>query len=174
MRELVTKIHERISGEISSKFCGECSGTCCDTQKHSILIDENSLSLFQKKGIPIIRKNRLNRNSIRDYKETIKSKLLLKNGSEVQRPSLVQLKSFPPEVYLYADICPFYQQDKSCEIHEDSRRPRDCKQYPLSFRGYEKPKEIRLDVKIMESCKHVEDVKSFLQSHENPSIRIID
>ena len=172
MRELDEKIHAQMSKSISDKFCRECSGTCCNPQRYKILIDETSLNLFQKKGSSIIGIEQLNRSSLRHYKKRISSKLLLKNGSEVPKPSLVQLKLFQQGMYLYADICPFYGQNKGCEIHEDPRRPQVCKQYPLSFSGCEDPKGRFLDFRIMKSCEYVEDVRSFLQ--ENFPIRIVN
>ena len=138
-------------------YCKKCSDTCCNGQKHRIMIDSVSLPLFKEKGIPVIKHRKFDKSSFKD------NQLRFKNGDYIQKPALVQMPRwlFGDEWYLYVDFCPFYQ-DNRCEIHENPRRPEVCKKYPIVTLGYNEPEGDMLDVKIMKSCEYHKQIQSLL------------
>jgi len=154
-------------------YCKACSDTCCNSQKHAILFDDSSLPLFQEKGIPVVRLSQL--------KEPVAVinghlKLYLRDGSELKRPSVVQTPKglFQREWIIYSEVCPFYNKEKGCEVHEDSRRPTACKQYPIIPLGCYDPEGKIVDIRVMNSCLcfNQEEIKSsFLKRFP---VRIID
>jgi len=161
---------------IASKHCKECSDTCCNCQKHRIPIDDYSLPLFEGKGIPLVKFKELNKSSLKDWEKNKNSKLFFRSCSEVQKPSIIQLSKglFESEDYLYADLCPFYSKQGGCEVHEDTRRPSVCRDYPIVFLGCNDRRGNFLDVRIMKTCNYFnnEEIKSSLT--RNFPVRIIN
>lgn len=151
---------------IVDNYCRKCSDTCCNSQKHRILLDYYSLSLFEEKGIPIIGIKQLNESSLNNWKKTLDSKLFLKNGSEVQKPSIIQVNKIQFALYtwaLYANFCPFYNKGEGCIVHEDPRRPLVCREYPIVFLESDDPKGNVLDVLLIKkTCEYFnrEEIKS--------------
>lgn len=146
--ELKAKIQKWQQG-ILNDYCGKCKDTCCNGQKHRIVAGPYSVPLFKEKGIPIVKRSQFDTHSLRT------NVLRLRNGCEIQKPSLVELPGkwmYGEEWYIYADMCPFYK-DNQCEVHEDERRPEVCKKYPLDFLGRNDPEGKFLDVLVMNSCE---------------------
>jgi Fe-S-cluster containining protein len=160
---------------ILNNYCKSCSDHCCNTQKHRIYLDGYSIPLFREKGIPLVTRSRLDVFSLTNWKNNRKVKLLFRDGSEIQKPSIIEIPRgmFGIEFYLYADICPFYK-DNRCEIHEDQRRPSVCEQYPILFLGCNDPEGKMLDISIMRSCEcfRREEIRSGLT--EKFPVRIIE
>jgi Fe-S-cluster containining protein len=154
---------------VLNDYCKVCSDTCCNGQKHKIMVDLFSLPLFKEKGIPVVKNREVDKFSFKN------NKLYFKNGSLIQKPALVQMPRwlFGDEWYLYSDFCPFYK-DNQCEVHEDSRRPEVCKQYPIVFLGCNDPKGKKLDIKIMKSCEYFNNEKIRYLLTEKFPVRIID
>jgi len=127
-----------------NNYCEVCKDNCCNAQKHNILFNSASLPLFEENGIPIIK-----------YKQLVPmgNKLCLKDGSEVQKPSILQCRD-KNEWVIYADFCPFYVKEKGCKVHEDPRRPEVCREYPIVFFGCNDSEGKVLDVKVMKSCEY--------------------
>ena len=129
-------------------YCKSCSDTCCNGRKHRICADSSSISLFQERGIPVIRKEDLDLSSVRF------NVLLLRQGRAVSKPAVVEVprNMWGDEWYIYSDYCPFYKNNR-CEVHEDPRRPSVCKKYPLMFFGASSLDENSLNIGIMPTCE---------------------
>ena len=123
----------------TSKYCKTCEDTCCNGYKHRIYVSELELEPFVERGVPIVKSEGLNHHMF-----SIKDKLYTKDKKEIHRPSLVQTSkacsvefgndiiNFENVYALYVDkYCPLYSKENGCEIHEDPRRPKLCKEYPI-------------------------------------------
>ena len=163
--------------DIANKHCKECSNSCC-SQEHRIFINNYSLPLFREKGVPIVNIRELNKFFLRRWGGNINYKLFLKSGSEITKPSLVQISKESEDSenkwLLYANPCPFYSKQGGCEVHEDTRRPSVCKDYPIVFLGCNDRRGNFLDVRIMKTCEYFnkEEVKSSLT--RNFPVRIVN
>jgi Fe-S-cluster containining protein len=151
-----------------SDYCRVCSDTCCDAQKHGILFDDPSLPLFQERGIPVIKYSQL------EEPFSVFDGLYLKDGYKVGKPSIVEVpkRSFRKRWMIYADMCPFYNKEKECEVHEDPKRPEVCKQYPIVFLGCNDPQGRLFEVRIKSSCEYSDKLKSEIVK-EFP-VRVLD
>lgn len=152
-------IEERIREEQQkclNDYCKTCSGNCCNSRKYRIFLDSSSVSLFQEYGIPVIKTSQLDKFLLKA------NKFILKDGSPVQQPVVIEISRilFKPQWYLYADFCPFYEKEEGCRVHEDTRRPQVCEDYPIHFLGYDE--KGKFDVRVMESCTHRTDLISSL------------
>jgi hypothetical protein len=155
--------------KVLNDYCKVCSDTCCNGQKHKIMIDSFSVPLFKEKGVPVIKLKKWDRYSLP------KSGLLFKDGSEIQKPALVQMPTkwlYGNEWYLYADFCPFYR-DNQCEVHEDPRRPEVCKKYPIVFPECSDPTGKKMDVRIMKSCEYFSNKENQSRLTRKFPVRII-
>lgn len=160
---------------VLNDYCKVCSDTCCNPQKHRIVVDSYSVPLFKEKGIPFVRNREIDKSSLRNWKRNKNSPLLFRNGSEIKKPSVVEIPQgiFGAENYLYANLCPLYRDNK-CEVHEDPRRPEVCKKYPMLFLGCTDPEGKKLDVKIMDSCECFKNKKVRSLLTERFPVRIVN
>jgi len=138
-----------------SKHCTICSDICCNSMKHAILFDDSSLSLFQERGIPVVNGNQLKQPFLP------KKGLYLKDGHAVEKPSIVEPPKgiYDKKWFVYADVCPFYTSKRTCDVHEDSRRPRICKNYPIVLLECTDPDGHLLDITVKDSCEYAEKLK---------------
>ncbi len=154
--------------ECLTNYCQACSSTCCNSQKHRIVLEQSSLPLFQEYGIPVVKQKQLDKHSLGNNRP------LLKDGSPVPKPSIIQTGRFLSQGgYLHADICPFYDKGKGCKVHEDSRRPQVCKDYPITFLGCNDEGRL-LDVRIMRSCEYFNKPENRTALIERFPVRIIE
>jgi hypothetical protein len=151
-------------------YCKVCKDNCCNLKKHVLTMGNNNLSLFKEKGIPVYKSNQF-RNL---YSRKKNNKLLLKDGSKVPETLIIELTHGDYGWFLQGNACPFYNSKKGCEVHEDSRRPSCCREYPLEFLGYNEFTGKILDVRIMNTCEYFnrDDVKS--EFVEKFPVRIIN
>jgi hypothetical protein len=156
--------------------CKECSDTCCNSQKHRILLNNYSVPLFQEKGVPLIPRRKLDKHSVESWKRDKNAKLLLKDGSEVKKPSIVEIPKGMCGIgsYIYSDLCPLYSQGKGCSIHNDSRMPDYCKRYPIVNLGCNDPEGKKVDVKVMKTCECFSDKGNMAEFTKKFPVRIVD
>ncbi len=132
----------------ASQQCTNCIDTCCDATKHFINITGDDLEPFLEIGVPVFNLGYFDAYVLLRWRETKpsnKMKLFTKEGAEIPKPALIEIKEFMHESYkggivfegksefsLYVEkYCPFYNSGKGCEIHDDPGRPKVCKEYPV-------------------------------------------
>ncbi len=144
--DLKRRIEEWVQ-ETASQQCINCIDTCCDGTKHFINISGDDLEPFLEIGVPVFNWNYFDAYVLLKWRSTNRSnhmKLFTKEGIEIPKPALIEATEFMHESYkgivfegksefsLYVDkYCPFYNFGKGCEIHDDPRRPKVCKEYPV-------------------------------------------
>jgi Fe-S-cluster containining protein len=167
---------EKQMQEWLQNYCGKCLDTCCNSEKHRIRLEDYSVPLFQEKGISVINHRSLDKFSIKKWKKDKLAKLLLRKGSEVPKPSVVEIPQgmFGVGYYLYSNICPFYDKEKGCEVHEDPRRPEYCIKYPFVTLGCNDPEGRLLDVRVMESCECLRNPEIRFEFTKTFPVRIVD
>lgn len=152
-----------------SEHCATCSDTCCNSMKHAILFDDSSLSLFQERGIQVVNNNQL--------KQPFSPQrgLYLKDGSAIEKPSIVEPPKgiYNEKWFVYSDVCPFYTSKRTCEVHEDPRRPEICKNYPIRFFGGNYSGAGFFELKIKDSCECAEKLKTEI-TKEFPRVMVVE
>ncbi|MCL5018540.1 MAG: YkgJ family cysteine cluster protein [Candidatus Pacearchaeota archaeon] len=168
MSQLENEIREWQQKELDN-YCKVCKDNCCNLNKHVLTMGNNNLSLFEEKRIPVYKSNQFKNL----YSRKKNKKLILKDGSQVPELLIIELTHGDYGWFLKGDACPFYNPKKGCEVHEDSRRPSCCRDYPLEFLGYNEFTGKILDVRILNTCEYFrkDDVKSALV--EKFPVRII-
>lgn len=166
-------LEEQVRGwqqNVLNSYCPKCSDNCCNPNKHRIMLDSFSIPLFQEKGVSLVKTREVDKPTFRS------NQLRFRNGSYIQKPSLVQMPKwiYGDEWYLYADSCPFYNKEKGCEIHENPRRPDVCKKYPTLFRGCNDPEGKLVDIRVMNSCECFRQEKIRKELIEKFPIRILE
>lgn len=157
-------------------YCKFCSSNCCDPTEKVISFEDESLSLFEEKNIPVYYLHQLDKNSFKNWQVSKEDPILFRDGSEVQKPSIIKSPSFfKHNNLLYANICPFYDQEKRCMVSKDLRKPYACKKYPILFFESNDPEGNMLDIGIADSCRCLKspDVKSDFKKNF-PNVNIID
>jgi Fe-S-cluster containining protein len=136
--------------------------------KHAIVFDDPSLPLFQGRGIPVV--------SGQLEKPFLPQEgLFLKDGHAIEKPSIVKPPKglYQRKWFLYADVCPFYNSERACDVHEDPRRPTVCKNYPITLFGGNYSEGGFFDLKVKDSCEYSERIKTEI-TKEFPRVKIID
>lgn len=136
--------------ELAFKYCKECQDSCCNAVKNLISMDTDEtsgLELFLEHDIPVFRSDQVDEKSLLNwvvYSHKSNGVIYTKEGVEIKKPALVEhfMHAFMPDneivwtthklFTVYADrYCPFYNENTGCSVHEDSRRPNICKEYPI-------------------------------------------
>jgi len=144
------------------KLCSTCPDSCCNGYKHRIDMTNLEVAPFTEHGIPIVRLHDLDtETALRNGYLNFNGRVLKNNQKPLEKPSLVEmlttfgrndsgelvLASVDYTLYV-SKFCPMYK-DGRCIIHEDTRRPKVCKAYPI-FKTQSKGENVFLYAK---SCK---------------------
>ena len=133
-----------------SEHCGKSRwGNCCNGRRFLIGIcndEKEALELFSELKVPIYTIRELNKGSVAAWltSDYFVGDIKTKNEKLIPKPSIIEHPYCEylngkntkwqkgTEFALYLDkYCPAYDKEKGCIVHDDPRRPRGCRQYPI-------------------------------------------
>ncbi|MBN2095572.1 MAG: hypothetical protein JW727_05980 [Candidatus Aenigmarchaeota archaeon] len=135
--------------EVFQEYCPSCPSTCCSTKKHAIRVrPEAAKGLFIERGSKYYPWADLDGNTVKSWLDGTEARVRTQGGRKIKSGSLIEVPGrflrLGPEpgdplgeklvtVVYSKDKCPFYTRSGMCRVHEDSRRPYACQNYPLAY-----------------------------------------
>ncbi len=125
-------------------YCPACKASCCYGKVIvNIAKDEpQALSLFKSAGLEVHTLKELDLQSVKGWVSNRSVQVMTQDKRQLKKPCIIEVplrdpfsRAFLKETdhALYADRCPFYFEDVGCSVHEDTRRPFSCVEYPVCF-----------------------------------------
>jgi len=134
------------------EYCGDCWALCCNGQRFLIgwgSDEKQSSELFSELGIPVYRLEELDEASVKGWikSDYFSGVVRTKSGEPLKKPAVVEHPNCDyingkhtkwregTAFALYVEkFCPAYDEEQNkCKVHDDSRRPTGCKQYPVVY-----------------------------------------